>query len=225
MGGLDVIDHRFTALYERAVAVLGADDRVESVAISGSVGAGTADEWSDLDLQVVARVDGYDDFLRDWPDWLAAITPTVFARTPIAPFIINAVTTDGLTLDLAVYKGEAVEFQPATTYIVGQLSSMRFTDIADALEYAVAEQLRGLAGPFISLVQRGEHLRHLTGVPHLIGLLTTVFLAEADAPSPLSKHWNETFTPEQRAAVASLPAVSATRAASSSSGSAWPGCS
>ena len=33
-------------------------------------------------------------------------------------------------------------------------------------------------GPFISLLEREEHLRHLTGVPHLLGLLTTVFLAE-----------------------------------------------
>ena len=210
MGGLDVIDHRFTALYERVVAVLDADDRVESLAISGSVGAGTADEWSDLDLQIVARVDRYDEFLRDWPRWLAAITPTVFARAPIAPFIINAVTTDGLTLDLAVSKGEAVRFQPASDYLVGLLSSIRFGDIADALEYAVAEQLRGLAGPFISLVQRDEHLRHLTGVPHVIGLLTTVFLAELGAPPP-GKHWNETFTAEQRAAAAELPAVSANR--------------
>ena len=67
-----------------------------------------------------------------------------------------------------------------------------------------------MAGPFISLVQREEHLRHLAGVPHLLGLLTTVFLAETGAPPP-GKHWNRTFTDEQRAAVAALPPVSATR--------------
>jgi hypothetical protein len=74
----------------------------------------------------------------------------------------------------------------------------------------VAEQLRGLAGPFVSLLGRGEHVRHLTGVPHLLGLLTTVFLAETGAPPP-GKHWNRTFTDEQLAAVAALPPVSATR--------------
>ncbi len=144
--------------------------------------AGTADEWSDLDLQVVGWSDSYDDLLADWPSWLDAISPTVFARTPIAPFVINAVTDEGLTLDIVVYKGKAFDFPSPSDYAVGMLSSVRFADLDDALEYAVAEMLRGLAGPFISLVARGEHLRHLTGVPHLIGLLTTVFLAELDAP-------------------------------------------
>lgn len=210
MGGMEVIDPRFAALYGRAQAVLEADDRVISVAISGSVGNGTADEWSDLDLEVFADADGYDSFLADWPEWLAAITPTVFARTPIAPFVINTLTSDGLTLDLAIYKGERFAFPAQDGYVVGSLSRTPFADVADALEYAVAELLRGTAGPFISLVQRDEHLKYLAGVPHLIGLLTTVFLAELGAPPP-GKLWNRTFTAEQLAAVAALPPVSATR--------------
>ena len=83
------------------------------------------------------------------------------------------------------------------------LSATKFDDVGAALEYAVAEQLRGLAGPFITFLQREEHLRHLTGVPHLLGLLTTVFLAETGEPPP-GKHWNDTYTDEQRAAVAAL---------------------
>ncbi len=210
MGKLEVIDPRYGVLWERAAAVLRGDDRVRSVEISGSVGDGTADAWSDLDLQVVADEDRFDELLADWPAWLADITPTVFARTPIAPFIINAVTADGLTLDIVVFKGEVISFPPPPGYGVGMLSTTRFDDVRDALEYAVAEQLRGLAGPFISLIERGEHLRHLTGVPHLLGLLTTVFLAELAAPPP-AKHWNRTFTPEQVSAVAALPPVAATR--------------
>jgi hypothetical protein len=210
MGGLDVLDARYPALYERAVAVLEADERVDSVSIGGSVGDGTADAWSDLDLHVVARADTFDGFLADWRLWLADITPTVFARTPLLPFIINAVTADGLTLDIVVYKGEVFTFTPPTDYTVGMMSGLRFAEVGDALEYAVAEQLRGLAGPFISLVSRDEHLKHLMGVPHVLGLLTTVFLAELGAPPP-GKLWNQTFTPEQRAAVAALPPVSATR--------------
>lgn len=169
MGGIEVIDPRYRLVLERARAVLGADERVASVAVGGSVGDGTADRWSDLDLQVVAHADRYDDFLAGWPQWLAEITPTVFARTPLAPFVINAVTDDGLTLDLSVFPGEVIDFPPAEGYAVGMLSGTRFADLDGALEYAVAEQLRGMTGPFISLVQRGEHLRHLTGVPHLLG--------------------------------------------------------
>ena len=55
-----------------------------------------------------------------------------------------------------------------------------------------------------------EHVRHVAGISHLLGLLTTVFLAETAAP-PAGKHWNESFTVEQRAAVAALPPARATR--------------
>jgi hypothetical protein len=211
MGGFEVVDPRYRNLCDRALDVLEADPRVQSVRVAGSIGAGTADAWSDLDLEVISVAEEHDAFLADRDAWLGAITPTVFARTPIAPFIVNAVTDEGLTLDIAIWAGAAPEWPtPPVRYAVGLLSSMQFEDLGQALEYAVAEQLRGLAGPFISLVQREEHLRHLTGVPHLLGLLTTVFLAETGQPPP-GKHWNRTYTDEQRAAVAALAPVSATR--------------
>jgi hypothetical protein len=211
MGGFEVVDPGYAALYERAVEVLGADPRVQSVAVGGSIGAGTADQWSDLDLEVVARADDHAALVAAWPEWVAEITPTVFARTPIAPFIINTVTDAGLTFDIAVFAGEKPAFPPrGGAYVVGQLSSTPFAERGAALEYAVAEQLRGLTGPFVSLVQRDEHMRHLAGVPHLLGLLTTVFLAETELPPP-GKHWNASYTDEQRATVAALPAVRAER--------------
>jgi len=210
VGALEAVDERYTTLWERARSVLGADPRVVVVELGGSVGTGTADRWSDLDLQVVTVPEHHDAFLADWPTWLATITPTAFARTPIAPFILNCVTTGGLTLDISVWPGEVPAFTPSSRYVVGGLSSQRFDEIGPALEYAVEEQLRGLVGPFTSLLQRDEHLRHLAGVPHLLGLLTTVFLAETGARPP-GKHWNRVFTEEQRAAVGALPPVSATR--------------
>lgn len=211
MGGLEVLDPRYVALYDRAQSVLGADPRVLSVALGGSVAAGTADAWSDLDLQVVVAAEHHEAVVAEWPSWLAAITPTVFARTPIAPFIVNAVTTEGLTLDLVLFPGQVFDIPTPAGYTVGSLSGVRFDRVDDALEYAVAEQLRGLAGPFISMLQRGEHLKLLAGMPHVLGLLTTVFLAELDAPMP-AKQWNDSFTEEQLAVVAALPGARATRA-------------
>ncbi|MGD9795142.1 MAG: nucleotidyltransferase domain-containing protein [Acidimicrobiia bacterium] len=211
MGALEIVDQRYRLVYDRAMEVLGNDRRVLSATLTGSVADGTADPWSDLDLVVITHPEDHDEFVASWPEWLAAITPTVFARTPIAPFIINAVTADGLTVDFAIFSGVQPAFPPPSTqYTVGFLP-IRFDSIGEALEYAVVEQLRGLAGPFLSLVLRDEHIRYLTGVPHLMGLLTTVFLAETGELPP-GKHWNRTFTSEQQAAVASLPALRATRA-------------
>jgi hypothetical protein len=210
VGGLEVVDGRYRELYERARSVLGQDARVLAVELSGSVGDASADQWSDLDLMVITDPDGHEGFLAEWRDWLGRITPTVFARRPIAPFIINTLTPDGLTFDIAVYARRAPDYLPSRRYVVGMLSGRPFDTVGDALGYAVEEQLRGMAGPFISLVQRDEHLRHLTGASHLIGLLTVVFLAETGAAPP-AKHWNRTFTEEQRAAAAGIPPLSATR--------------
>jgi hypothetical protein len=209
VGGLEVVDGRYRDLYARAQEVLGADPRVVSVETSGSVGDGTADQWSDLDLKVITDADAHEGFLAEWEEWLGRITPTVFARRPIAPFIINALTPEGLTLDIAVYPGRAPPYVPSRRYAVG-LASRPFESLGEALAYAVEEQLRGMAGPFVSLIHREEHLRHLTGCAHLVSLLTAVFLAETGAPPP-AKHWNRSFTEEQRAAVAALPPLSATR--------------
>ena len=164
--------------------------------------------------------------LEDWPAWLAEITPTVFARTPIAPFIVNAITDEGLTLDIAVWAGAVPEWpQPKEpTYTVGMLAKP-FTDLGDALEYAVAEMMRGMAGPFISLVQREEHMRHLAGVPHLLGLLTTVFLAETGATTTgqaLEPHLHRRTARRGRRSATGWPRR---EMRSSRSGSGSPSCS
>ena len=180
MRGSRSVDPRYRALYDRAVEVLSADPRVKEVRVGGSIGAGTADAWSDLDLVVVTHAEHHDAFLADRDTWLAAITPTVFARTPIAPFVINTVTDDGLTFDLAVWAGEAPEWPtPPVRYAVGLLSGTQFEDLGDGPRVRRGRAAaRAWPARSSACSQREEHLRHLTGVPHLLGLLTTVFLAE-----------------------------------------------
>ena len=88
-------------------SVLGSDARVKEVQVGGSIGSGSADAWSDLDIVVVTHPEQHDAFLADRDAWLSAITPTVFARTPIAPFIINTITDEGLTFDISVWADAA----------------------------------------------------------------------------------------------------------------------
>ncbi len=211
MGGIEAVDPRYTALSARAHQVLDADPRVARLEVAGSVSEGTADQWSDLDLHVYVRVDDHAAVVAEWPTWVAAITPTVFARTPILPFIVNTVTADGLTLDFAILREDTPLFAPVTGFAVGLLSSHRYDDNASAVEYAVAEMLRGTAGPFVSYLERGEHVRHMVGCGHIVGLLTTVMLAETESPPANGKRLNAFLTDEQRACLESLPPLRATR--------------
>jgi hypothetical protein len=208
MGGFDVIDPRYGPALAAAQRVLGADPRVLRVEVGGSVGASTADAWSDLDLVVVATDDGFESLVAEWPEWMARITPTVFAATPVAPSLINTVTADGLPFDVAVHRGVVFDFPRPDSWFIG---GVLHPTLDAVLTHSVAELLRCLCGPFVSSMQRGDHLRNLTvGVPHLLGLLGGVFLAELDAPMP-TKQWSAVLTAEQQAAAAALPAVRADR--------------
>jgi predicted nucleotidyltransferase len=210
MVGFDAVDPRYRALYERACAVLDADERVVRVEVHGSIADGTADEWSDLDLKVVVRDDAMDAFVADWRHWMNEITPTVLLDRPLAPFIVNAVTDDGLTFDVSVWRESSPEWKQPPGFGVGLLSGRRFTEFTDAVAYAVEERLRGLAGPMIKFLQRGDHVAHLGGVGHTSGLLMTVLLAEAGALPADMRRPERALSGEQRAVFAALPPLAAT---------------
>ena len=58
--------------------------------LSGSLGRGDADAVSDLDLLLAVSDDALPSFADEWSDWLAAITPTLIART--LPFATGVCT-------------------------------------------------------------------------------------------------------------------------------------
>ncbi len=205
-----VIDPRYKALYERALEVLEADERVVRVEIHGSLVNGTADEWSDLDLKVIVSDLAVTPFLAEWRDWMSRITPTVLLDRPLAPFIINAVTADGLTFDVSVWAESSPDWTPPPGFAVGMMSGRRFTDYRPAVEYAVRERLRCLAGPGIRFLKRGDHLGHLGGLGHTLGLLTTVLLAEAEVVPDDARHPERYMNAAQRAVIEALPPVTAT---------------
>jgi hypothetical protein len=212
MVGFDAVDPRYRALYERACDVLEADERVVRVEVHGSIADGTADEWSDLDLKVIVHDDTIDAFLGDWQHWMNEITPTVLLDRPLAPFIVNAITRDGLTFDVSVWRESSPEWKQPPGFTVGHLSGRRFTDYPDAVAYAVEERLRGLAGPFIKFLQRGDHVAHLSGVGHSTSLLMTVLLAETRATPDDPRRPERALSAEQRSVFAALPPLAATYA-------------
>ena len=60
-------------------------------------------------------------------------------------------------------------FTAPTGFAVGLLSGNRYNDYAPAVEYAVAETLRGVAGPFRTFLERGEHVAPHGGCAHMLG--------------------------------------------------------
>lgn len=209
MGGFEVVDPRYAELHRRALEVFEADERVVRVEVHGSLATETADQWSDLDLKVIVRKADLAAVVGQSASFIDAITPTVLADRPIAPFILNTVTVEGLTLDISFWADDAPEWALPTGLSVGMLSGRRYDNYPDAVAYAVRESLRGLAGPLIKFLQRGHHIAHFSGIGHTISLLTTVLLAEDDAPID-GRRPADALGTAQRFVIANLPAVQPT---------------
>jgi predicted nucleotidyltransferase len=207
--GLDAVDPRYAALYDRARDVFVADPRLLRVELHGSVATNTADQWSDLDLKVIVGDEDHKAVVEEWESFLDAITPTVFKARPIAPFVINTVTADGLTFDVSFWPESMPEFPLPTGLGVGLLSGQRFHDYPSAVTYAVQESLRGMSGPLPKFLHRGEHVAHFSGLGHSLSLLQAVLLAEQDAPINARKPATE-LSPSALAVIEALPAVTPT---------------
>ena len=93
------------AVLARAVALLSDDQRVEAVMLTGSLGRGQADRWSDIDLDAVVAADAdvaavTTDWealaYREWP--VAHHYATAFGTTQVRGFLLR----NGLLLDVGL---------------------------------------------------------------------------------------------------------------------------
>jgi hypothetical protein len=97
------------SVLDRAVELLKADPRVEAAAITGSLGAGTADRWSDFDLDaILAEGVTADEVAEDWDElayreWpVAHHYSTSFGSTLVRGYVLQ----NGLLADMAFTPGD-----------------------------------------------------------------------------------------------------------------------
>ena len=219
---LDVLEPGYGPLFDRLVAVLGDDERVRGMWLSGSLARGEADRISDLDVLVAVRDDDHDAFAAEWREWLAAVTPTLIARPlPFAPGSFYSLTPGRQRLDVVV---ETMAWLPNTPF----RSRLTVFD-RDGLDQMIpapepgaglsAERVAGLIeeffrdyGMFPVVTEREDWLLGQEGVHFVRGLLYQLFVEE-NAPLPMMgiKRWSTKLTPEQRAVLTSLPAAAPNR--------------
>jgi hypothetical protein len=159
--------------------------------------------------------DDHKGFLAGWRSWLADVTPTVLAEeVPRAPGIYYSVTPGFERFDIVV---EPVSALPATFFRwrVTVFDRDGLTDRVPPPEPGPgpsAEAVRGLITEYfrISAVEtilvRDDWLLAREHV-HAVASLVYRLFVEANAPLPPMgvKQWSTRLTPDQRAALASLP--------------------
>ncbi len=216
---LSGLPERYLPLYDRAIEVFAADERVRAVWLHGACGRDAADAGSDLDLSVAVRDADFDAFAEGWRDWLADITPTVVAR-PIGPGSFYCLTPTCERLDVISARVSAL---PDTGSTLRRRVVVLDKDGLDALvpapddpgpdaeriAWLIEETLRQQANwPVVHV--RQDWLLGQVGVQSVQLMLYELF-TEANKPMPGMgpKQWSTKLTAPQRAVLAGLPVPSA----------------
>jgi predicted nucleotidyltransferase len=90
------------AVVERFVAACRADARVVAAFLSGSYAKGTADAWSDLDLDLITTDAAYDEFLAGREAFMRRLGEPLFLESFSLPNFVFFVYADGTEGELAL---------------------------------------------------------------------------------------------------------------------------
>lgn len=219
---IDLLEPGYGPLFDRAVEVFSADERVRALWLSGSLARGSADHVSDLDLLLAVRDDDHDAFSATWKDWLGAITPTVIARPlPFLPGSLYSVTPGRERFDVVVEPVSRLATTPFRTRVVVFDRDGLDTIVPDPEARtgpssvklaAIVEEFFRDYGMFPVVVEREDWLLGLEAIHFLRGLIYQLFV-EANAPQPPmgAKMWSAKLTASQRGALEALPTGQAER--------------
>ncbi len=176
-----------TTFIDHLTAISEEDPRVRAAWLSGSFGKGIADSFSDVDAHLLLPTDAVDSFREEVRGWLEQIRPLVLFRLMFEGQMVNALTVDGLRLDLWMHSGDVAEVpQGATRVLWQQKDVLRWipspspqlsaAEVARQLERLIPEFWRCIAMLPVG-IGRQERIVCLIGAMVEIQVLTDVFIA------------------------------------------------
>ena len=96
------------AYLELFTARADADPHILAAWLGGSFGRGEADRFSDLDLHVLLDADAAEAWKAGVETWLNSLRPLVLFRWLFNNSVVNALTEDGLRVDLVPHAGATI---------------------------------------------------------------------------------------------------------------------
>src|ERR1043166_446286 len=96
-------------LLDRFVALCSSDERIAAAFVSGSIARGEDDEYSDVDLGVIATDDGYADVVAGKADLVRALGESLFIEDFGQEDNVLFILADGTDAELFVGKAGALD--------------------------------------------------------------------------------------------------------------------
>lgn len=174
-------DTFFARLEPRVVG----DDRIRAAWLEGSYGSGQADRYSDVDLHILLEASHVDEFREEAEEWLSSIEPLVLFKWLFNQQMINALTADGLRIDIWLHDDDKVRRKAAKVHLLyATPGSFEFVDPtvepggsdgSAALDGQIREFWRCIA-LLPSVLGRGELIVAQMGIAIEVRLLTDILV-------------------------------------------------
>lgn len=203
-------------LIEAVTETLRDNQAIIGLFLSGSHGRGTADEWSDVDLVMLASPDHHSGLAQQWRQELDAITPIVFwNELPRGGLLINAVSEDWLRCDLILTTPEGFGHRAKDTVRPLIDRDGIYAGLPDTLPpkapnagtvgYLIHEFIRMLGLMPVAL-GRGEYVTMALGVGMMRDHLASLLMQDVSNPDPGGiLHQSKLLPPDQMRLLESLP--------------------
>ncbi len=107
-----------TQFIESLAATATDDPRVRAAWLAGSFGKGIPDRWSDVDAHLLIDPAHSDDFKAGVQGWLESLRPLVLYRLMFGGQMVNAMTDEGIRLDVWLHSGENAEVVEGQTLVL-----------------------------------------------------------------------------------------------------------
>ena len=186
-----------------------ADDRVLAFWLEGSLGKNAGDAYSDVDAHLLVRDSDLADFRRDAQAFLEEAAPLVLFRALFGGEMMNAITSDGLRLDVWTHSDAApvTKNAAAASPVWERTPGLAFWDTALPSAASLPPNAAELALKHInefwrciailpSVIGRGEKIVAVFGFFVEIGPLTELLILSAGAARDTGvKHLNRFLPP------------------------------
>lgn len=222
VGPMNDSPSRQRQLIERAAEILHADDRVIAAYLIGSHAAGTADEYSDIDLHCVVSDEDFPSCLADLDKILDDIAgPLVLVDAIPGISGALAITADWQHLDIVIHaeseydpdQYDAVKpmFDRSGSLLPGARVPTATAESAD-FPYGVVNIFFYFLGQLVTVLGREELVVAHSGIVVVRGKLVELMYAERGVrPTGGVKRLNPFLSDEQRAVLEAVPAAGADR--------------
>jgi len=178
-----------THYIESLTAAAESDPRIRAAWLTGSFGKGMADRWSDVDAHLLIDPAHSDDFRAGVQGWLESLRPLVLYRLMFGGQMVNAMTDEGMRLDVWLHDGASAEVVERQTQVLfaeeGSLTwkphpgtELSQAQAAAALEQAIPEFWRCVSMLPVAL-GRDEKLIGAAGNFLILLLLTDVLSVQS----------------------------------------------